>query len=119
MSWDVKYIMRTLLVLLLLQFVSPALFSVVTVGSVSEDSKTTFTTAHSSIVVPVFLKEQEEREHEEETLVKSFELAPLIDFSNQSLSHTASQSLIYKGYTNQDRFGSQPPLFKRNRTFLI
>ncbi len=118
MNRDTKYIMRTLLVILLFQFVSPLFFSIVTLGSVSEDSKAALVPTHSSIVVPVFLKEQEEREHEE-SFVKSYELIPLIDFFNQSLSHTASQSLIYKGYNHQDKFGCQPLLFKLNNTFLI
>lgn len=118
MNRDTKHIMRTLLVLLLFQFVSPSLFSVVTLGAVSEDTKTTVTPIHSSIVVPVFLKEQEEREHEE-TVIKSYELTVLLDFFNHSLSHTASQSLIYKEYNHHDKSVCQPPLFKLNSTFLI
>lgn len=107
--------MRILFVLLLFQSISPSIFSV---AAVSGDEKIALNTTHSSIVFPVFLKEQEEREHGE-TLVRSFDLAPLIDFSNQSLNCTASQSLLYKGYNNHYKFGSAPPLFKFNCSFLI
>ena len=118
MTRDTKYIMRTLIVLLLFQFISPSLFSVVTLGSVSDEKETTLSSAHSSVVIPIFLMEQEEREHEE-IFVKSSELIPSIDFSNHSLTHTASQSLLYKGYYNHYRLGYEPPLFKLNCIFLI
>jgi hypothetical protein len=118
MNRDTKNMMRILLVLLLFQFVSPSLFSIVTLGSVSEDAKTVVTPAHSSIVTPVFLKEQEEREHEE-TYTKPYELTSYIDFCNHSLSHTVSQSIIYKEYNQQDKLSCHPPLFKLHSTFLI
>jgi hypothetical protein len=118
MNRNIKHIMRTVLVLLLFQFISPTFFSVVTLGSASEDVKTSFAPIHSSIIVPVFLKEKEEREHEE-TVDKSFDLIPVVDFFHHSLTHTASQSLILKGYNHQDKFGCQPPLFELYRTFLI
>lgn len=107
--------MRILFVLLLLQSISPCIFSV---AAISSDEKTALAPIHNSIVFPVFLKEQEERE-QEETMVRSFDLAPLIDFSNQSLNCTAFQALLYKGYNHQKKFDCQPPLFKINGTFLI
>lgn len=115
MTRNTKFIMRILFVLLLFQSISPSIFSV---AAVSGDEKTVFTPTHTSIIFPVFLKEQEERE-QEETLVRSFDLAPLIDFSNQSLNCTAFQALIYKGYNHQKKFDCQPPLFKIYSTFLI
>ena len=118
MARDTKHMMRTLIVLLLFQFISPSLFSVVTLGSVTGKEKASLTPSHSSIVVPIFLREQEERDHDE-TPVKAFDLPLLIDFSNHSFTHTASQSLVYKGYNHLVRFGYARPLFELNCTFLI
>ena len=115
MTRNTKFIMRILFVLLLFQSISPSIFSV---AAVSSDEKTALAPIHNSIVFPVFLKEQEERE-QEETLARSFDLALLIDFSNQSLNCTVFQTLIYKGYNHQEKFDCHPPLFKINRTFLI
>ena len=117
MTRDTKYIMRTLIVLLLFQFISPSLFSVVSLGSVSDDAKHALTPLHSSIIVPIFLNEQEEKDHKEEP-VRSADLTLLIDFFNHSLTHSASQSLIFKGCNHQDTFGCEP-VFKLNCSFLI
>jgi len=91
---------------------------VVSLGSVSDEAKTTLAPTHSSIIVPIFLKEKDERDHEE-TLVKSFDLIPVFDFFNHSLTHTASQSLIYKGHNSQDKFTCKPPLFTLYSILLI
>lgn len=115
---DTKYIMRTLVLLLLFQFISPSLFSVVTFGSVSEDERAFIAPSHSSLVVPILLKEQEERD-QEDNFLRSLDLHPIVNLSNHSLAHTASQSLIYKGYNNQDKSSYRPPLYELHRNLLI
>jgi hypothetical protein len=112
---NAKLIMRLLFVLLLFQSISPSIFSVT---QASNGDETVLTSTHSSLIFPIFLKEQEERE-QEETEAKSFDLTLLIDFSNQSLNYTAFQALLYKGYNHQEKFDCQPSLFQINSTFLI
>ncbi len=109
-------IMRLLFVLLLFQSISPSIFSV---AQASGGDKTALTATHSSIIFPIFLKEQEEREQEETATAKSFDFTILIDFSNQSSNYTAFQYLLYKGYNHQEKFDCQPSLFKINSTFII
>ncbi len=115
MKGNAKLIMRLLFVLLLFQSISPSIFSV---AQAFGGDKTVLTATHSSIVFPIFLKEQEERE-QEETAAKSFDFTVLIDFSNQSSNYTAFQYLLYKGYNHQEKFDCQPSLFKINSTFII
>jgi hypothetical protein len=107
--------MRILLVLLLVQSIAPSIFSE---AAVSSKENTVLTPIHSPIVFPVFVKEQEEREHEE-SLLRPVDFVPLIDFSNQSHNFTSFQTLIYKGYNHQAKFNCQPPLFELHSTFLI
>ncbi len=118
MRGDAKHIMKTLIVFLLFQFVSPALFSIVTLAAMPCTNKSIIAPSHNSIVVPIFLNEQEEKDHEE-IANKSGELPPLIDFSNHSFTHTAAQSLRYKGCSHLGRFIYSPPLFAINCSFLI
>ena len=117
MRVDVKHIMRFIIVFLLFQFVSPALFSIVTLVAVPCNNKSVIAPSHNSIIVPLFLKEQEERDHEA-IIIKLVELTPLIDFSNHSFTHTAAQSLRFKG-NHSGRFIYSPSIFAFNCTFLI
>jgi len=109
--------MRIVLVLLVFQFFSPAFLPVAAaLGSDNEQKPVTIHTEHSSIVLPLILKEKDENEHEE--AITTFALTPLIDFTDHSLALTESHELKYNPALGQ-HYNHQPPLFSLFCAFII
>ncbi len=117
MSRDTLHIMRTLVALFLFQFVSPTVLSVVASGASTMDDLAAWAPIHSSITSPVFLKEQEERDHEELSM-RTFDAPFITDLSNHSRTHIACQSLVYKGYYYH-KLACAAPLFELHCSYLI
>jgi hypothetical protein len=81
-----RQIVRVALLVLLFQFVGPAFLPVIT-QEISVSKETTISVQHTSIVVPMFLKENDEKE----SAAFSSESAatPLLDLSSHSFNLTA------------------------------
>jgi hypothetical protein len=119
MSLSTTHIMRIIFFLLVFQFISPA-FLPVAQGFDSEQDKKPLClkTEHSSILLPLLLKEKEENEHEESVI--SFSLNQLIiDFTDHSLALTELHASKYEPIHFGIRYDHQPPLFTLNCTFII
>ena len=104
MFWRSNQIVRIALLLVLFQFLSPAFIPVIG-QEIPADRTTSFHVQHSSIVVPLFLKEKEEKEEKEDGeffFVASS--APLLDLT----SHTFNLSI---SHSNKYSISSQPPGF--------
>jgi hypothetical protein len=111
-----KQIMRIAILLMLFQFISPA-FIPSTALEVSNERITTVHVQHSSIVAPMFLKENEEKENSEFLSVS--ESAPLLlDLTIHGLNLTASHRNKYSTFPH---LASSPelPLFTLFCSFLI
>jgi hypothetical protein len=100
---------------MLFQFLSPAFMPIVAQERQS-DNVTAYNEDHNSIVAPMFLKEKDEKEHEEFFSVSHS--APLLDLARHSFNLAASHGS--KDSNDQSKHGfRQPPLTTLFCTFLI
>src|SRR5690242_19672242 len=87
MSRISKQIVRVALILLLFQFLAPAFLPLV-FQEIPADRETAFHPQHNSIVVPLLLKENDEKEHDE---VLTSEGTPLLlDLADHGVNLNAS-----------------------------
>jgi hypothetical protein len=119
MSLSSKHIMRIIFFLLIFQFISPAFLSVAQGYNEKQEPKPScINTEHTSIVLPILLREKEENEHDDDNCF-SFSLTPIIDFKDHSLAltelHTAKYEPIHFGI----QYDHQPPLFTLNCVYII
>lgn len=118
MTEPIKQTMRIILLLLLFQFVAPVFISVVTLGAdTNEDFKCAYHEQHNSIVIPQLLKETDETDSKEESLVVN--LITLIDFTDHVSVLTESHETKITPINFRDQFDLLPPLFTLHRAFLI
>jgi hypothetical protein len=111
-------IMRFVLVLMLFQFIAPAFISVISQGADAEKETTNYHAEHSSIIIPLFLKEKEETE-ESRADDSHFDLIPLIDFKDHSFVLTELHETKFTPFIYRDRYDFQPPLFTLHGAFII
>jgi hypothetical protein len=109
--------MRIVLALIVFQFVAPAFLSVVTQGAEPKREISGYHAPHSSIIVPVLLKEKEETEVKAENFNIGF--VPLIDFTDHSLVLTELHETKFTPFVYRDRYDDHPPLFTLYNIFLI
>lgn len=115
MSSISKQIVRIALLVMLFQFVGPAFLSVATQRE-SVSKETTIGIEHSSIVVPLLLKEKDEKESTQAS--SNSQLALLIDLSSHVLNLTAAHDNKHAKVYEEHGI-AHPPLFKVFCTFLI
>lgn len=110
-----KQIVRIALLVLLFQFVCPAFLPIVTQQE-TVSKETTISKMHTSIVVPLLLKEKDEKEDTES--LSDSGAAALLDFSshgnNLTAVHDNKQSEVL-----QEHCLTRLPLFKIFCTLLI
>jgi hypothetical protein len=82
-----KQIVRVALILLLFQFLAPAFLPLV-VQEIPADRETAFHPQHNSLVVPLLLKENDEKEHDD--VVTSEGMPPLLDLAAHGVNLIAS-----------------------------
>jgi hypothetical protein len=87
MSRISKQIVRVALLLLFFQFLAPAFLPMV-VQEIPADRITAFHPQHSSIVVPLALKENDEKKHDD--VLASEDMPPLLDLAVHSVNLIAS-----------------------------
>jgi hypothetical protein len=109
-------IMMVALVLVLFQFLAPAFFPMVVQEIPQADAKY-FHVQHSSIVAPLLLKENDERELEEVVSIPA--LSALLDLTVHGFNLTASHTGKNRYFTDEQHYNPQPALFTRYCTFLI
>lgn len=110
-----KQIVRIALVMMLFQFLSPAFVPLV-VQEIPTDKAIAYSVQHSSIVVPMLLKEKDEKEDGEFFSVSNS--TPLLDLTSHSFNLTASHESKYSISSDKHKF-PQPPLSTLYCTFLI
>jgi hypothetical protein len=110
-----KQIVRIALLVMLFQFVCPAFLPIVTQqDTVSKDM--TIRVQHTSIVVPLLLKEKDEKENAESA--SESDVAPLLDLSSHSFNLTAAHDNKHAEVYEEHGI-AHPPLFRMFCTFLI
>lgn len=111
--------MRIVLLALVFQFVSPVFMSVVTQAGIESDEHHGFTlhAQHSSIFIPLLLKEKDETEHKEEAPIINF--FALIDFTDHAFVLTELHSIRLTPFAYHNRIDHHPPLFTLHRDFRI
>lgn len=100
---------------MLFQFLAPAFMPVVVQEIPSEDV-IAYHQKHSSVVVPMLLKEKDEKEHEEFFSVSSS--TQLLDLTSHSFNLAASHGTI-DSFIQNERWFPQPSLLALFCTFLI
>src|SRR5688572_26863286 len=111
-----KTIMKVALILILIQFFAPC-FLPVTVQEISSKNSPSVHTQHNSLVVPLLLKEKDEKEHKGFSCAS--DLSPLLDLTIHSFNLTASHTSKNIYCSGERWYDPQPTLFIRNNTFLI
>jgi hypothetical protein len=108
--------MRVTLAMILFQFFAPSLLPCV-VQKASPSKTTSVHTPHRSIVVPLLLKEKDEKA--DEHVSSGPNLAAILDFASHSLNLKATHKGNYN-YLHRDQwYHLQPAIFTLLRTFLI
>jgi hypothetical protein len=108
--------MRVALLLMLFQFFAPSFFPVV-IQEAPHAKASYLQVPHGSIAIPFLLKENDEKEYEENSSVPN--LAIIIDFADHSTNLTATHKRK-SNYSHKDQwYDPQPALFTRHCTFLI
>ena len=111
-------LMRIVLALLLFQFISPAFLPVAGQGlDAVEKRSISLHAEHSSILLPLILREKEEDDHEGSDI--TFVLTQLIDFSDHNLALTELHELKYNSLNYAQWYNHQPPLFALFCTYII
>lgn len=109
-------IMRTIFLLLIFQLIAPAFLPVAQSFETEHEKPTSIQTHHSSILLP--LLEKEENEHEES--LSHFALTQLIiDFSDHTLALAVLHESTIDNVQVGIRYDHQPPLFNIFCAFLI
>lgn len=111
-----KLMMRIALLFMLFQFFAPSVFSVVTQGP-PNTRETNYHTRHNSIVAPLFIKEKDENELEENSYTRN--QTPILDFAIHSLNLKATHSCVSNYVPSDVLYDSHPALFASYCTFLI
>jgi hypothetical protein len=119
MTWSAMQLMRVAFLLLLFQFVAPAFLPVTTQGFDSDQkSVVTLHTEHTSILIPILLKEKEEKE-ELDDRANDLKLLPLIDFTDHSQVLTELHEFKHHFIPVGQQYDHEPPLFTLHCTFTI
>ena len=118
MTGTIKHIMRIVLVLIVFQFIAPAFFPVVSQGAEPNKETSCYHPLHSSIIVPLLLKEKEENE-ESVSDNSTIHFIPLIDFTDHSFVLTELHENKFIPFVYRDRYDYQPPLFTLHGSFII
>ena len=110
-----KQIVRIALLVMLFQFVCPAFLPIVTQRD-AVSKETTIGVQHTSIVIPLLLKEKDEKETAEFT--SDSDATPLLDLLTHSINLTAAHdhehAAVYEEHST-----TRPPLFRLLCTLLI
>lgn len=116
-----RQLMRIVLLALLFQFLSPAFFTVVTQSSgvIDDHHGLVLHAHHSSIVVPLLLKEKDETEEYKAEVIDLVDFSPLIDFSDHSFVLTQLHESKFDPLAFSNRIDRHPPLFTLHRAFII
>lgn len=110
-----KQIVRIALLVMLFQFVCPAFLPIVTQRD-AVSKETTVSVQHTSIVIPMLLKEKDEKENAE--FSSDSDAAPLLDLSSHSLNLTAAHDNKH-AEVYEEHGVTHPPLFRMFCTLLI
>lgn len=110
-----KQIVRTALFVMLFQFICPAFLPIVTQRD-SISKETSVSTQHTSIVVPLLLKEKDEKENAEFT--SDSDAAPLLDLSSHGSNLTAAHDNKHAAVYEEHGI-ARPPLIRMLCTLLI
>ena len=110
-----KALIRIVLLLLIVQFVTPAFANVGTPDNTTQEKNSYKTQHDSGIVVSVLLKENSEEKSEGED--KTYVAFELIDFSFHTSALTQSHSITFSRTSHEQLIPA--PLFKLNCVFLI
>lgn len=110
-----KILIRLVLLLLIIQFVTPAFAQVGTPDNPINEKNSYKTQHDSGIAISVFLKESSEEKSEADE--KSHLTAALIDFSFHSISLNQLHTNFYSHFCNERLISG--PLFKLLCVFLI
>jgi len=111
-----KFVMRIALMLVLCQFFAPVFFPILGQDTVNT-KETSYHTQHSSVTLPILLKEKDEKEYEE--LSSDSSLILILDFATHGSNLTAThKGKIDYAHSNL-RYDLQPALFTRHCSFLI
>jgi Na+-translocating ferredoxin:NAD+ oxidoreductase RnfG subunit len=110
-----KQIVRIAILVMLFQFVCPAFLPIVTQRD-AVSKETTISEQHTSIVVPLLLKEKDEKENAEFT--SESDATPLLDLLTHSINLTAAHD--HKHAAVYEEHGTtRPPLFRMLCTLVI
>ena len=111
-------VMRFVLLLLVVQFISPIFLSVITPGaSTVENNHPKLHAHHCSIVAPQLLKEKDETETKISEVAVEF--VALIDFKDHSSVLEEFHTNKFTPFIFRERIDHRPPLFTLHRVFLI
>jgi hypothetical protein len=119
MSSIYRHVMRTVLIALLIQVVSPAFLSIITQGANPIHSDHPSLHAHHcSVVIPQLLKEKDDESDDKADNVTANYVA-LIDFTDHTAVLTQHHENKITPFIFRDRFDPHPPLFTLHGVFLI
>jgi hypothetical protein len=110
-----KQIVRIGLLAMLFQFLSPAFVPLVT-QEVPTSRPIAFSVQHSSLIVPMLLKEKDEKEDSE--LFSISDSPPLLDLTSHTFNLSAAHKIKYS-IASAEHGLLQPPLFSLFCTLLI
>lgn len=111
--------MRIVLVLTVFQFIAPAFLSVVSQGAEPGKETSCYHADHSSILVPLLLKEKEENEETVSDNFATIDLVPLIDFTDHSFALAELHENKFVPFGYRDRYDHELPLFQLHGSYLI
>ena len=108
-----KVLVHTVMILLLVQFITPAFAQVVTQGNTIEEKNSYKSQHDQGITVSVFLKENAE----EKSTTPKTHITPLLDFSFHAIALKQVHENFYSQISNVRP--PQGPIFKLIRAFLL
>jgi len=117
MTGTSRNVMRFVLLILVIQFISPIFSSVITPGINTNEEKLSGHAHHSSLVAPQLLKEKEESDTAIEEVTSSF--ITLIDFSDLPSVLTAAHATKIIPFAYHERIDHHPPLYTLHSVYLI
>ncbi len=109
--------MRLVLVIIIFQFIAPAFISVVAQDTQPSKETSGYHAQHSSIIVPILLKEKEETEESTSDDFSHVDFIPLIDFTDHSFALTELHETTFTPFVNF--YDYQPPLFALHGAYII
>ena len=110
-----RQIVRLALFVMLFQFICPAFLPIVTQRD-AVSKETSVSQQHTSIVIPLLLKEKDEKENAEFT--SNSDPAPLLDLSSHSINLTAAHDIKHAEVYEEHGL-TRPPLFQMLCTLVI